>query len=279
MVPPRHLVDEIIRLGIQEDIGHGDLTTNCCIPAGLCVTAHVIAKSPGVVCGIHIAEMVFKSLDPGIDWEPIASDGDVITGGREILAKLSGSAQSVLSGERLALNLMQRMSGVATLTRKYVDLVRGTSARIVDTRKTTPGLRVLEKYAVTVGGGRNHRTGLFDAVMIKDNHIRACGSITAAVNAVKNAVGHTTSIEVETTNLDEVEEALQSGVQIILLDNMDLTHMREAVRLVAGRALTEASGGITIETVRSIAETGVNVISVGALTHSVVSMDISLDIV
>ncbi|WP_126424711.1 carboxylating nicotinate-nucleotide diphosphorylase [Brevibacillus marinus] len=262
---------------LQEDIGFGDITTNSTIPAHEQGTGIIYTKEAGVIAGLDIAQEVFQLLDSSLVFRPLAADGDRVEKGTT-LAEVEGSVRSILSGERLALNLLQRLSGIATRTRQYVEAVQGTKARVVDTRKTTPGLRMLEKYAVRVGGGHNHRYALYDAVLIKDNHIKGAGGIGKAVQAVRAAIPHTMKIEVETETLSQVREALDAGADIIMLDNMPLEMMREAVALVAGRAVVEASGGVTLETIGAIAGTGVDVISVGALTHSVRALDISLDL-
>ncbi|MBW6512704.1 MAG: carboxylating nicotinate-nucleotide diphosphorylase [Desulfuromonadaceae bacterium] len=269
------LVDQIIRNALHEDIGGGDLTTIATIPPTTQTRAELVAKDDFTLAGIDVAGKVFKALNSAIDYEPLTRDGHQVRRG-DVLAWIRGDAASILQGERVALNLLQRMCGAATLTRRFVDAVAGTKAAIVDTRKTTPGLRVLEKYAVRMGGGRNHRTALYDGILIKENHIAAAGSIEAALQRAKDYAPHTLKIEIETRDLDEVRQALDGGADIILLDNMDLATLRQAVELVAGRALTEASGGVNLETVRDIAETGVNFISVGALTHSCRAVDISL---
>jgi len=236
----------------------------------------MLAKQDLVLAGIDVAAAVFHHLDPDIRFTPFVKDGDHVNAGTEI-AKLSGNTRALLAGERTALNLLQHLSGIATLTTKYVEAIKGLKAEALDTRKTLPGLRQLEKYAVRMGGGRNHRMGLYDMVLIKDNHIMASGGITKAVAAVRTKAG-ILKIEVETKTLDEVREALAAGVDIIMLDNMPTDMMREAVTLIAGRALVEASGNVTLETVRHIAETGVDFISVGSLTHSAPAADISMKI-
>ena len=269
--------EPVVRAALTEDVGAGDITTEACIPIDARSSAVILAKSPGVVAGLALAECAFHLLDPHAEWEPLVDDGCRVEGGRVPLARVSGRSRALLTGERVALNLMQRISGVATLTARFVSLVEGTAATIVDTRKTTPGLRSLEKYGVRVGGGKNHRIGLYDSVLIKDNHIKACGGIGAAVAAARRNTGHTVKIEVEASTPDQVAEAIDAQADIILLDNMDCDGLRASVALVKGRAVTEASGGITEQTVRAVAETGVDVISVGALTHSAPAMDISLD--
>ena len=269
------MIASIIRHALREDIHTGDITTLSVIPAPRPSQARLIAKEELIVAGIEVAARVFTMLDPATVVTCRYTDGAHCSPG-DVIAEISGTDVVILQGERVALNLLQRMSGIATLTSRYVSAVAGTRARIVDTRKTAPGLRVLDKYAVTVGGGSNHRAGLYDAVLIKENHIAAAGSITAAVTRSRAAIPHTMKIEVETENLEEVAEAVACGADIIMLDNMDLAAMREAVALIAGRALVEASGGVNLETVRGIAETGVDLISVGAVTHSVRAVDISL---
>jgi nicotinate-nucleotide pyrophosphorylase (carboxylating) len=230
-----------------------------------------------VLAGLDVAREVFRQIDAAIEFTPFAKDGDAVHGGTEIV-KVSGNTRALLAGERVALNLLQHLSGIATLTSKYVDKVKGLKAKVLDTRKTLPGLRQLEKYAVRVGGGGNHRFGLFDGVLIKDNHITASGGIIKAVERVRKKAHHLLRIEVETKTLDEVVEALAAGTDVIMLDNMPVDLMREAVKLVAGRALVEASGNVTLETVRLIAETGVDFISSGSLTHSAPAADISMKI-
>jgi nicotinate-nucleotide pyrophosphorylase (carboxylating) len=268
-------IDSIIRNALQEDIGPGDVTTLATIEPGLVARAELVAKEDFVLAGIDVARRVFRMLDATVGFEALAGDGLNIRRG-EVLAWIRGEAAVLLQGERVALNLLQRMSGIATLTSRFVREVEGTGATIVDTRKTMPGLRVLDKYAVRMGGGRNHRTSLYDGVLIKENHVAAAGGITTAVLRARERVPHTLKIEVETRNLEEVTEAVTAGADIILLDNMDNATLRQAVALVAGRARTEASGGVNLKTVRAIAETGVELISVGALTHSVQAADISM---
>jgi len=270
-----HQLDRIIRNALDEDIHTGDITTQSLQLAPRRVSGFLKAKEEMVVCGLQVAESVFRTLDSELAFSSEFTDGAEAASGA-VLAVFSGDASLLLQGERVALNLMQRMSGVATLTSRYVHAVKGTRARIVDTRKTTPGLRVLEKYAVRIGGGINHRTGLYDGVLIKENHIVAAGGIMEAVKRARGYIPHTLKIEIETESLEDVREALSAGADIIMLDNMDLPAMEEAVRIIAGRAIVEASGGVNLTTVRAIAETGVDIISVGALTHSAPSMDISM---
>ena len=271
-------VDEIIKTALLEDINYLDCATDYLIDEEQENTARFLAKSDGVLCGIDIALRVFQILQPqGFEATVYKHDGDLLEKG-DIIAEIKGKTRALLKGERTALNLIQHMSGVATATRKAVDIVEGTNASIADTRKTLPGLRPLQKYAVTVGGGRNHRFNLSDAAMLKDNHVDAGGGIANAVAKLKQKLGHMTKIELEVRNLDELGQALEAGVDVIMLDNMSCEQMREAVEITNGRALLEASGGITDETLRAIAETGVDIISMGAITHSVKAFDISLKI-
>ena len=268
-------LDRILENALMEDIHTGDITTLAVMPGRRDVRAIMKAKEPLVLAGIDVAARVFSLLDPTIHFTPSHADGDAVESG-SIIARISGDAAFLLQGERVALNLLQRLCGIATSTSHYVKAVAGTGTRIVDTRKTTPGLRMLEKYAVRVGGGINHRTGLYDGVLIKENHITASGGITAAITRARGYIPHTMKIEVETESIVEVEEALTAGADIIMLDNMDLATMRRAVSIIAGRAIVEASGGVNLDTVRAIAETGVDIISVGAITHSARAMDISM---
>ena len=268
---------EIVEKALREDLGCGDLTSANIFPAGHCSQASFLVKQETVLCGLTVAAEVFAQLSPGIVFSPRCSDGQRIYPGT-VVATVSGPTHLILSGERTALNFLQRLSGVATLTAKYVAEVASFATRIVDTRKTTPGLRALEKYAVRCGGGYNHRLGLFDAVMIKDNHIKAAGGIIPAVQMVRRSIPFLTPVEVETANFPEVEAAVAAGADVIMLDNMPVPEMASAVAYINGRALVEASGGITIERLQSIAATGVDVISVGALTHSAAAVDISMKI-
>ena len=268
-------VDRLIETALEEDIGTGDITTACCIPVGSTAYGRFLAKEEGVVCGLDVARRVFLRVDPNTKFTARKKDGDRVSL-REIIAEVSGDAHSLLTAERVALNLMQRMSGIATRTAEAVKAVAGTHARICDTRKSTPGMRVLEKYAVRVGGGSNHRFNLADGILIKDNHIVAAGGITAAVRAAKANAPHTLKIEVETENEEQIREALSAGADIIMLDNMTVPQMADAVRLIAGRAVTEASGNMGDRDLAEVASTGVDLISIGALTHSVRSLDISL---
>ncbi|MGI6656235.1 MAG: carboxylating nicotinate-nucleotide diphosphorylase [Desulfobulbus sp.] len=271
------LLDPVLRRFLVEDLEHGDITTDAIFSPDDQSTACFVARHPMVAVGLHrVAARVFQLLDPQVSCTGAVADGTAVAAGDELLT-ICGATRTLLRGERVALNLVQRMCGIATLTRAFVDAVAGTKACIVDTRKTTPGLRMLEKYAVRAGGGRNHRYSLSDGVLIKDNHIAACGSITEAVRRLRARIPHGINIEVETDTLEQVQECLACGVGIILLDNMDLATMRRAVELVDGRALLEASGGVRLETVRDIAQTGVDIISAGALTHSFRACDIGMD--
>jgi len=272
------MVEEIIKKGLIEDINYTDITTDLLIEEDSISEAVMTAKESGVVAGLKVAETVFKLLDGQIDFQALKSDGDQVAQGED-LSLVKGKTRTILKGERLALNLIQRMSGIATKSREYAELVKGTKTRITDTRKTTPGLRILEKYAVRVGGCHNHRFNLSDAVMIKDNHIEAVGGITKAIEKARLAIPHTVKIEVEVESLVQLKEALAAKADIIMLDNMDLELMKKAVEITRGRAILEASGKITKERIKDIAAIGVDVISVGALTHSVRAMDISLNII
>lgn len=274
------LIRANIRGWLEEDIGSGDMTGLATVPAEHRSTGIIHAKQDGVLAGVQIAALVFREVDPALVLTPSLADGEQLARGA-VIATVTGSTRSILSGERLALNLLQRLSGIATKTRQFADAVAGLPVRLVDTRKTTPGHRQLEKYAVRVGGGANHRFGLYDAVMIKDNHIKASGGITAAVAAARARIPHTMKIEVEAESLPQVEEAVAAGADIIMLDNMPVPAMETAVVLIRQRAphvTIEASGGVTLETVRAIAASGVDIVSVGGLTHSVQSLDISLDL-
>lgn len=272
---PLFYVDDLIKNALAEDISYLDTTTDYMIAPEARNKAYLVAKADGVVCGLDVAMRVFELLDDTFEKELFKKDGDRVQKGERI-ASYTGRTRALLKGERTALNLLQHMSGIATATAEAVELVKGTRAAITDTRKTLPGMRSLQKYAVTMGGGKNHRFNLSDGAMLKDNHIDAAGGITNAVRMLRDKLGHMVKLEVETRNLDEVKEALEAGADIIMLDNMSCEMMREAVALVDGRALLEASGGITADTLRAVAETGVDVISIGALTHSVTAMDISM---
>jgi nicotinate-nucleotide pyrophosphorylase (carboxylating) len=268
-------IERIVKTALEEDLGLGDITTEATIPPGGSARADLVAKEDFTLAGLDVAASVFQRLDPSVAFEKISEDGHSVRKG-EVIAWIKGSPAVLLQGERVALNLMQRMCGIATMTAAYVAETAATKAIIVDTRKTVPGLRALDKYAVRMGGGRNHRIGLFDGVLIKENHIDAAGGITAAVERARQRVPHTIKIEVETTSMSEVEEALAVAADIIMLDNMTLEQLRQGVELIAGRALVEASGNVTLERVAEIAATGVDLISVGALTHSVKAADISM---
>jgi len=268
-------VDLIIENALGEDLGSGDVTTDAIFSSDDNCEAQIIAKEEGIIAGIPIVKRVFQKLDPEIAFAQKLEDGEHVKPGDKIL-EIKGSVCAVLSGERLSLNLLQRMSGIATATSKYVEAISGFHTKILDTRKTAPGLRVLDKYAVSVGGGQNHRFGLYDGVLIKDNHIDFAGSISKAVQIVRSKYQAKFKVEVETSNLHEVREALKAGADIIMLDNMTVEMMKEAVIIINSKAITEASGGITLDTVGEIAETGVDFISVGALTHSSPALDIGL---
>lgn len=275
MKPMQFEIDDIIKRAITEDINYIDVTTDYLIDDELTSSARYVSKDDGVLCGIEIAMRVFELLDSSVKYEILINDGQKVKKG-DIIAVIHGRVKTLLKGERTALNLVQHLSGIATQTNHCVELIKGTKASVADTRKTLPGLRSLQKYAVTVGGGKNHRYNLSDCAMLKDTHLDAYGSITNAVNALREHLGHTVKIEVETTNLDEVKEALQVGAELIMLDNMSCEQMAEAVKLCNEKALLEASGNVTEETIKSIAETGVDIISIGALTHSVKCFDISM---
>lgn len=268
-------LDDFLRRCLEEDIGTGDITTECCVEPDSFSRGRFIAKAEGVVCGLFVAERVFYLVDGRVTLRPLVRDGDFVKKG-DIIAEIEGPSRGILTGERTALNLLQHLSGVATRTREAVEKVAGTKTRIVDTRKTTPGMRVLEKYAVRCGGGRNHRFGLSDGVLIKDNHIVAAGGITAAIQKVRQRAPHTLKIEVETETLEQVREALEAGADIIMLDNMPIPLMAEAVNIIAGRALTEASGNMGQKDLKEVAATGVDFISIGAITQSAQALDISL---
>lgn len=267
----------LIRQALSEDLGNGDVTSEAIIPADATATAEIKAKQELVLAGIGVAREVFHYLDPAIKFNPVMNDGDKVKA-NVVLARVSGKTRVLLAGERVALNLLQHLSGIATLMAKYVDQLKGLKAQVLDTRKTTPGLRALEKYAVRMGGGKNHRFGLYDGILIKDNHIAAAGSIVKAVELARKNAHNLLKIEVETRNLDEVREALAVKADVIMLDNMPLDMMKEAVKLIAGKAMVEASGNVTLETVRAIAESGVDFISAGSLTHSAPAADISMKI-
>jgi len=263
-----------VAVALSEDVGSGDLTTQRVVADDATCVAHVLVKERGVVCGLYVVQEVFHELDGELRFEALAADGDRVEG-PTVVARVEGRAAPILTGERTALNFLGRLSGIATLTRRYVDAIDGTGAEILDTRKTTPGLRALEKHAVECGGGRNHRFGLYDGILIKDNHLALAGSITTAVERARDG---DVPVQVEVESLDDLREALAAGADAILLDNMPPDVMREAVAITAGRATLEASGGVTLDTIRAIAETGVDFISIGALTHSARSLDVSLEV-
>ena len=268
-------LDNLIKTALLEDINYCDVTTDYLIPADQLGEGRFVSKADGIVCGVEAALRVFQLLDEETRFEIIKHDGDEVRKG-DVIMTMSGHTASLLKGERTALNLIQHMSGIATAAHRYTKIVEGTHASIADTRKTLPGLRPLQKYAVMTGGAKNHRYNLSDAAMLKDNHIDAAGGITKAITKLRARVGHMTKIEVETRNLDELQEALAAGADIIMLDNMSPALMKEAVAITNGRAVLEASGGITDETLRAVAESGVDIISIGALTHSVKAFDISM---
>jgi nicotinate-nucleotide pyrophosphorylase (carboxylating) len=268
-------LERLVEAALAEDVGSGDVTTDAIVDPEAVGTADLVTRVPGVVAGLDAAEAVFRALDPEIGFVRLVEEGALLDGPAPV-ARVSGSLRAILTGERTALNLLGRLSGIATLTGRYVEAVAGTGVAILDTRKTTPGLRALEKHAVACGGGRNHRFGLFDGVLVKDNHLRAAGSIRAAVQSVRATTD--LPVEVECDTLAQVEEALAADADAILLDNMTLDEMRAAVAITDGRARLEASGGVTLDTVRAIAETGVDEISIGALTHSAPALDVSLEL-
>ena len=268
-------LDELIKTALLEDINYCDVTTDYLIPENQQGRARFVSKADGIVCGTEAAVRVFSLLDDSTGFEILKHDGDNVKKG-DVILTLTGKTAVLLKGERTALNLIQHMSGIATAANRYARIVEGTKASIADTRKTLPGLRPIQKYAVMTGGAKNHRYNLSDAAMLKDNHIDAAGGITAAITKLRTKIGHMTKIEVETRSLDELREALSAGADIIMLDNMSLETMKQAVEITDGRAVLEASGGITDETLRAVAETGVDIISVGALTHSVKAFDISM---
>jgi nicotinate-nucleotide pyrophosphorylase (carboxylating) len=274
---PDLLVEPVVRHALEEDLGRsGDLTAQACIPADARMSGVFAARRDGRIAGLDCARIALRLMDPEARFAPVLGDGSDAEPGA-VLARVEGNARAVLAAERVALNLMQRLSGVATLTRAYVRAVEGTGARIVDTRKTTPGLRALEKYAVRCGGGVSHRMGLDDAILIKDNHLAVCGGVKPALERARAAAGHLVKIELEVDSLAQLEEALPLKPDVIMLDNFTLADLRRAVAMTAGAVVLEASGGVNLETVRAIAETGVDVISVGALTHSAPALDIGLD--
>lgn len=284
IIPPDpEVIFDTVNKALDEDLGRGDITSRAIVRPGLKARGSFLAKQDLVLAGLEVADAAFTSFDPYLQIESAAADGEEVKAGK-VFARVTGDAQMLLAAERVALNFLQRLSGIATVTRRYVEAVAGTGAKIVDTRKTTPGLRLLEKYAVTAGGGHNHRLGLDDGVLIKDNHIAMAGGVTEAIRRAREAVGHLHKIEVEVASLDQVREALQARADILLLDNMAPEMVREAVEILKQhepndrRTLTEASGGITLANVRAYAEAGADLISIGALTHSAPAVDISFKI-
>ena len=277
MILPDFYIDELIKKAITEDINYIDVSSAYLFGDDDRTEAYFVSKADGVLCGIEVALRVFSLLDNTLEYKLYKHDGDEIKAG-DLIAEFSGKTLKLLEGERTALNLLQHMSGVASMTNAAVKAIEGTDSTIADTRKTLPGLRAIQKYAVTCGGGHNHRYNLSDAAMLKDNHIDAGGGITKTVKALRSKIGHTVKIEVETRTLDEVREAVEAGADIIMLDNMSLETMQEAVSIIDGKALTEASGNVTLENIKTVAEAGVNIISMGAITHSVKAFDISMRI-
>lgn len=278
-IPPAE-IEKVVRLAIEEDLGWGDVTTDSLVDPGLRASGRIVARESGVLAGIEVAAEVFRQVDPVVEIRFHKADGDRLGRG-DVVMSLAGPAAALLRAERTALNFLQRLCGVATQTARYVERIEGLPAKVIDTRKTTPGLRGLEKYAVRMGGGHNHRHGLGDGVLVKDNHLVALAlegaGIAEAVRRARDRVPHTIKIEVEADTLDQVKQALEAGSDLILLDNMTPEELRTAVQMSGGRAVLEASGGITLDTIRSVAETGVDLISVGALTHSVKALDLALD--
>jgi len=270
-------IKSVIEYALNEDIGNGDITTNSLIPIDLQTKATMVAKSTGVIAGLAVAEYVFRTFSSDITWKTFVNDGDKVSKG-DLIVEISGSYRALLTGERVALNFLQRMSGIATMTANYVETLKDYKTQILDTRKTVPGLRHLDKYAVKMGGGTNHRIGLYDMVLIKDNHIKIAGGITNAVTQIKKNLPSGIKVEVETTTIKEVKQALAAGVDIIMLDNMSNSTMAESVKIIGGQAKVEASGNMTMERLKEVAATGVDFISIGALTHSVAAFDISMNI-
>ena len=279
--PHPMLFKDLVQRALLEDLGHGDVTTNALIPEDLQGEGEIKAKEELILCGLEVARLVFEELDEELEFEALRADGDRLFPG-EVAARLRGKVASILKGERVALNFLQHLSGVATYTRRFVEQVKGLPVKIIDTRKTLPGFRVLEKYAVFVGGGANHRFGLSDGVLIKDNHLKACGSVKEALKRARKNLPHVYRIEVEVKTLEELKEALFAGAEAVLLDNMDLETLRQAVKMareINSKVVLEASGGVSLENVRAIAETGVDLISIGRLTHSAPAVDLNLKIV
>jgi nicotinate-nucleotide pyrophosphorylase (carboxylating) len=277
LTPPPQLVAKAVAAALEEDLGEaGDITTDSIVPAEAQGEATIVARQAGVVAGLDLAEAAFRALDQDARFERVVEDGSRVAAGGTI-AEISGKTRALLTAERIALNFLGRLSGIATLTAAFVEAVEGTGARIACTRKTTPGLRALEKYAVRAGGGVNHRFGLYDAVLVKDNHIASVGGLAKALERLGARGGHTVKVEIEVDSLDQLEEALRFPIDAVLLDNMDAATLKNAVKLVAGRVVTEASGGVSLDNVREIALSGVDLISVGALTHSPRNLDSSLE--
>ena len=276
-LPPNFIIRQLVEQALKEDIGHGDITVDSIVKPGQKLKAVVNSRAQGIICGIDVFKMVFGILDSQVKINSLLNDGDIIQPKQDI-AIVEGSARAILTAERTALNLIQRMSAIATLTNQFQEAIKPFNAKITDTRKTTPNFRIFEKYAVKVGGGSPHRFGLYDAVMIKDNHIKLAGSITEAVNLARKNTSHTAKIEVETENVDQVKEAIKAKADIIMLDNMSVDQMKEAVNIIQGIALTEASGTISLETVNAVASAGVNYISTSAITARAGILDIGLDI-
>ncbi|MDH7796068.1 MULTISPECIES: carboxylating nicotinate-nucleotide diphosphorylase [unclassified Beijerinckia] len=273
------LIDKVVRAALEEDNGRvGDITSLACIPEGTQARAVLAPRKPGTISGLSVAEAAFKITDPSLTFEYLAKDGDEITVPRTPVARITGDARAILTAERTALNFICHMSGIATMTAKLVALTKHTKAKVICTRKTTPNLRVFQKYAIRCGGGMNHRFGLDDAVLIKDNHIAVCGGIKPALRAAKASVGHMVKIEIEVDNLDQLKEVIEEGADVVLLDNMTPAQMAEGVKMIAGRMKTEASGGISAETAKAVAESGVDMLSLGALTNSAPILDLGLDI-
>lgn len=272
-----HSIQHLIKIALEEDIGPGDITTENLIDKNLKGIGEVVAKEPLVIAGLDVARQVFEQLDPDISFRPNFKDGDFIEKGKIVL-EVEGKLRVLLMGERTALNFLQHLSGIATHVRSYMDNIANKNVRLVDTRKTTPGLRVLEKYAVRVGGAHNHRMGLYDGVLIKDNHIAVCGGIKKAIESIKDKLSHLVKIEVEVSDLDSIKQALEAGADVIMLDNMDIDQIKKAIEFINGKSVVEISGGVTIDSLNQLADTGVDIISAGALTHSARSVDISMRI-
>lgn len=273
----KEYINHLIDIALEEDVRNGDVTTNALIPESSMAIATMTAKANGVIAGLPVARMVFEKLYPDTIWTEHTKEGDKVKKG-DLIVSIESTFRTLLTGERLALNFLQRMSGVATETNKYISELKGSSTKLLDTRKTLPCFRLLDKYSVKMGGGTNHRMGLFDLAMIKDNHIKVAGGIANAVKQVRSSISEDIKIEVETTNLDEVKQTLEAGAEIIMLDNMSNEMMAEAVKMINGKAQTEASGNMSIPRLKGVAATGVDFISVGALTHSVMALDISMNI-